>query len=132
MSQICIVGPNEHEADSIYSGSENHQSFLEKVIFKKIKTYSLRKKWGPIAELKKCIQEFRPNCIMVLDEAFSVNVLNAAIANYLAKNNTTVLFYSFENIKPIPPFQFLTENFSLESIWVFIRKTIRYLLADAL
>ena len=130
--ELCIVGPDEYEADAIYSGSVTDQSFSEKVIFKKIKTYSFRKKWGPVAEFKKCIQEFRPDCIIVLDEAFSVNVLNAAIANYLAKNRATVLFYSFENIKQTPPFRYLAEHFSVKSIWVFIRKTIRYLLADAL
>ena len=132
ISQLCIVGPNEYEADAIYSGSENDQSYPEKVIFKKIKTYSFRKKWGPISEFKKCIQEFKPDCIIVLDEAFSVNVLNAAIANYLAKNKATVLFYGFENIKQTPPLQFLASNFSLKNIWVFLRKSVRYLLADAL
>ena len=132
ISQLCIVGPDEYEADAIYSGSENNQSFPEKVIFKKIKTFSFRKKWGPIKEFKKCIQEFKPDCIIVLDEAFSVNVLNAAIANYLAKNKANVLFYGFENIKQTPPIQFLTSNFSLKNIWVFLRKTIRYFLADAM
>jgi glycosyltransferase involved in cell wall biosynthesis len=132
IGQLCIVGPENYEAESIYSGSRNNQSFSEKIIFQKIKTYSFRKKWGSISEFKKCIQEFRPDCIIVLDEAFSVNVLNAAIANYLAKNKATVLFYGFENIKQTPPFQFLAENFSLKNIWVFIRKTIRYFLADAL
>lgn len=132
ISQLFIVGPDEYDADVIYSGSANDQSFSEKVIFKKIKTYSFRKKWGPITEFKKCIQEFKPDCIIVLDEAFSVNVLNAAIANYLAKNKATVLFYGFENIKQTPPFQFLASNFSLKNVWVFFRKTIRYLLADIL
>lgn len=132
ISQLCIVGPDEYDADAIYSGSKNIESFPNNVTFKKIKTYSFRKKWGPISEFKKYIQEFKPDCIIVLDEAFSVNVLNAAIANYLTNNKATVLFYGFENIKQTPPFQFLAENFSLKNIWVFIRKTIRYFLADAL
>lgn len=132
ITQLCVVGPDEYEADAIYSGSENDQSFPEKVFFRKIKTYSFRKKWGPISEFKKCIQGFKPDCIIVLDEAFSVNVLNAAIANHWAKNEATVLFYGFENIKQTPPFRFLAENFSLKNIWVFIRKTIRYWIADAL
>ena len=132
ISQLCIVGPDEYEADAIYSGSENNQSFPEKVIFKKIKTYSFRKKWGPIKEFKKCIQEFKPDCIIVLDEAFSVNVLNAAIANSLASNKASVLFYGFENIKQTPPLQFLLENLSFKSFWIYLRKTIRYIFADAL
>lgn len=132
IGQLCIVGPDEYEADAIYSGSENNQSFPEKVIFKKIKTYSFRKKWGPISKFKRCIEEFKPDCIIILDEAFSVNVLNAAIANYLARNKASVLFYSFENIKQTPPIQFLASNFSLKNIWVFLRKTIRYFLADAM
>lgn len=131
ISQLCIVGPDKYEADAIYSGLKNTQSFPSNVTFKKIKTYSFRKKWGPVLEFKKCIQEFKPDCIIVLDEAFSVNVLNAAIANYLSNNKATVLFYGFENIKQTPPFQFLAENFSLRNIWLFIRKTIRYFLADA-
>jgi len=132
ITKLCIVGPDEYEADAIYSDAENTQSFPDKVTFKKIKTYSFRKKWGPISEFKKCIQEFKPDCIIVLDEAFSINVLNAAIANYLADNKATVLFYGFENIKQTPPFRFLAENFSLKNLLVFIRKTIRYFLADAL
>jgi len=132
ISQLCIVGPSEYEADAIYSGSKNTQAFPEKVIFKKIQTYFFRKNWGPISEFKKCIQEFKPECIIVVDEAFSVNVLNAAIANALLKNKATVLFYGFENIKQIPPFRFLVENFSLKNTWLFIRKTIRYLIGDAL
>jgi glycosyltransferase involved in cell wall biosynthesis len=132
ISQLCIVGPDEYEADAIYSGADNLSAFSDKIVFKKIKTYFFRKKWGPIFQFKKCIQEFKPACIIVLDEAFSINVLNAAIANYLAGNKATVLFYSFENIKQTPPFQFLIDNFSLKNVWVFIRKTIRYLIADAL
>lgn len=132
ISQLCIVGPDEYEADAIYSGSANTKTYPDKVVFRKIKTYSFRKKWGPISEFRKCIQEFKPDCIVVLDEAFSVNVLNAAIANYLSKNKATVLFYGFENIKQTLPFAFLADNFSLKSILVFLRKTMRYLLADAL
>jgi len=132
ISQLCIVGPDDYEADEIYSGSTNSKTYPDKVVFKKIKTYSFRKKWGPVTEFKKYIQEFKPDCIIVLDEAFSINVLNAAIANYLADTKATVLFYGFENIKQTPPFQFLVDNFSLKNLWVFFRKTVRYFLSDAL
>jgi len=132
ISQLCIVGPKDFESEAIYAGSQNATAYPEKITFKRIETYSFRKKWGPVSEFKKCIQDFKPECIIVLDEAFSINVLNMGLANYLAKNKATVLFYSFENIVQTPPVRFLLDNFSLKNIWVFIRKSVRYLLADAL
>ncbi len=132
ISELCIVGPKDFESEAIYAGSNNSADYPNKITFKRIETYSFRKKWGPVSEFKKCIEEFRPDCIIVLDEAFSINALNAGLANYLAKNQATVLFYSFENIIQRPPVRFLIENFSLSNVWVFLRKTVRYLLADAL
>lgn len=132
IGELCIIGPSQYEADSIYFDLKKTEDFPAKVCFKKINTYFFRKKWGPITEFKRCIQSFNPDCIIVLDEAFSINVLNAGIANFLTKNKATVLFYGFENIKQTPPFQFLASNFSLTNIGVFLRKTFRYLLIDAL
>ncbi|MBU3564472.1 glycosyltransferase [Polynucleobacter sp. MWH-HuK1] len=132
ISHLCIVGPKDFDSEAIYAGSQNTAAYSEKISFRRIETYSFRKKWGPVSQFKKCISEFKPDCIIVLDEAFSINTLNMGLANYLAKNKATVLFYSFENIVQTPPVRFLLENFSLKNIWVFIRKSIRYLLADAL
>ncbi len=132
ISQLCIVGPKNYEADAIYSEMINEEPFSEKILFERMQTYSLRKKWGPISEFKRCVKSFKPDCIIVLDEAFSINVLNAGIANFLTRNKATILFYGFENIKQTPPFQFLISNFSLTNIGVFLRKTFRYLLIDAL
>jgi glycosyltransferase involved in cell wall biosynthesis len=132
ISELCIVGPKDFESEAIYAGSDNSASYPNKITFKRIQTYSFRKKWGLVSEFKQCITEFRPDCIIVLDEAFSINTLNIGLANYLAKNQATVLFYSFENIIQRPPVRFLIENFSLRNIWIFLRKTARYLVADAL
>lgn len=132
ISELCIVGPKDFESEAIYAGSNNSADYPSKITFKRIETYSFRKKWGPVSEFKKCIQEFRPDSIIVLDEAFSINTLNMGLANYLANNKATVLFYSFENIIQKPPVRFLLDNFSLKNAWVFLRKTVRYLLADAL
>jgi glycosyltransferase involved in cell wall biosynthesis len=132
ISELCIVGPNDFESEAIYAGSNNSTSYPNKITFKRIQTYSFRKKWGPVSEFKQCIAEFRPDCIIVLDEAFSINTLNIGLANYLAKNEATVLFYSFENIIQTPPVRFLMANFSLKNIGVFLRKTVRYLFADVL
>ena len=132
ISELCIVGPNDFESEAIYAGSYNSTSYPNKITFKRIQTYSFRKKWGPVSEFKQCIAEFRPDCIIVLDEAFSINTLNIGLANYLAKNEATVLFYSFENIIQTPPVRFLMANFSLKNIGVFLRKTVRYLFADVL
>ncbi len=132
ISQLCIVGPKNYEADAIYSEMINEEPFSEKILFERMQTYSLRKKWGPISEFKRCVKSFKPDCIIVLDEAFSINVLNAGIANFLTRNKATILFYGFENIKQTPPFQFLASNFSLKNIGVFLRKTFRYILIDAL
>jgi glycosyltransferase involved in cell wall biosynthesis len=132
ISELCIVGPKDYESEAIYAGSNSSASYPNKIIFKKIQTYPFRKKWGPVFEFKKCIQEFQPDCIIVLDEAFSINVFNMGLANYLAKNKATVLFYSFENIIQAPPVRYLVQKFSLRTIWIFLRKTVRYLIADAL
>ncbi len=132
IGELCIIGPSQYEADSIYFDLKKTEDFPAKVCFKKINTYFFRKKWGPITEFKRCIQSFNPDCIIVLDEAFSINVLNAGIANFLTKNKATILFYGFENIKQTPPFEFLVSNFSLTNIGVFLRKTFRYLLIDVL
>jgi glycosyltransferase involved in cell wall biosynthesis len=132
ISELCIVGPKDFESEAIYAGSDNSASYPNKITFKRIQTYSFRKKWGPVSEFKQCITEFRPDCIIVLDEAFSINTLNIGLANYLAKNQATVLFYSFENIIQRPPVRFLIEYFSLRNIRIFLRKTARYFIADAL
>jgi glycosyltransferase involved in cell wall biosynthesis len=130
--ELCVVGPDQHEAEVIYAGLKNNAPYPMHVSFKKVKTYFFRKKWTPIFEFKKCIAQFQPDCIIVIDEAFSINVMNAGIANYLAKNKASVLFYSFENIIQKPPLKFFMENISLKNFWVFIRKTARYFLADGL
>lgn len=132
ISELCIVGPKEYEAEAIYAGSENAQSFTSHVTFKKIETYSFRKKWGPISEFKKCIHTFLPDCIIVLDEAFSINTLNIGIANMLTGNRAKVLFYGFENIYQTPPFQFLFQNPSFQNLFIFLRKSARYFFIDFL
>jgi len=132
ISELCIVGPKDFASEAIYAGSTNSAHYPNKIIFKRIQTYFFRKKWGPVFEFKKCIEEFRPNCIIVIDEAFSINTLNMGLANFLTNNQATVLFYSFENIIQMPPVRFLMANFSLKNIGVFLRKTVRYLFADAL
>jgi glycosyltransferase involved in cell wall biosynthesis len=132
ISQLSIVGPREYQADSIYAGSNTLDGFPEHVSFEKIRTYPFRKKWAPITGLKRCIKQHSPDCIIVVDEAFSVNTLNMGIANKFAGNNGKVFFYSFENIYQTPPFRFLRERFSIKNIFVFIRKTLRYCLLDFL
>jgi len=132
ISELCVVGPKEYSADSIYAGSKNANDYPPNIFFKKIETYSFRKKWGPISEFKRCIKEFQPDCIIVLDEAFSINVLNMGIANALAANQATLLFYGFENIIQTPPWKFLIENISLKNLYIFLRKTLRYIFVDFL
>jgi len=132
ITELCIIGPEKNDADSIYAGSQGNTIFPKHVHFEKISGYAVRDKWAPISELRRCIGRHSPNCIIVLDEAFSVNTLNMGIANVLCGSPAKVLFYGFENIFQTPPFQFLLQNLSFKNLAIFLRKTARYFLVDLL
>ena len=112
ISKLTVVGPEVTVTDSIFLNGVSDYSNLKKTEMIKIKTYSLRKKWGKFTEYYRIIKQFKPDLIIILDEALYLNVFNAGLSNYLLRNNAKVFFYGFENIDPAIPWKYLKQNFS--------------------
>jgi len=132
VESIIIAGPKISIPESIFSaGVLSGRKYHNSVAYQ-IETLKKRNKWAKIGAFKKIIRTHSPDLIVILDEALSVNVFNAGLANRLANNHGKVLFYGFENILQNIPWRYLLHKCDLPACWMFLRKSSRYLIFDRL
>jgi glycosyltransferase involved in cell wall biosynthesis len=127
---LTIVGPEKASSEAIFSAGEKSDQPYKKTKYEIVDTYNNRPKWCTLNAFRKVIRKTHPDKIIILDEALSVNVFNAALANRLENNNANVFFYGFENIMQTVPWRFLKKNFGKKAFKEFIRKSFRYLVFD--
>ena len=46
-------------------------------------TYAIRPRWSKFSSFKNAVRDHAPDLVIVLDEAMSINVLYAGLANYI-------------------------------------------------
>jgi glycosyltransferase involved in cell wall biosynthesis len=123
--KIIISGPKDTKVDSIFSVPTQNKSSYNKTIFLKLETYKFRPRFATIKSFYKAIKENNPDIIIVLDEAMSVNVFNAGLANYILGSYAKVFFYGFDNIPHKLPLKYLSGNIEIKSLLIFLKRTIR-------
>ena len=127
---LVIAGPPVATSEAIFSAGKHSVCPFEKATFRTLETYQTRPKWVKLTALRQVIRHEQPDLIIVMDEALSVNVFNAGMANWLEGNKAKVLFYGFENLNQSIPLKYLKENFGIKAVKDFFRKTFRYLVFD--
>lgn len=132
IKQLFIVGPKKSISHNIFKQGDSTLYSSNKIKFYRIDSYSINTKYCRLLSFYKIIKENKPDLIIILDEAMSVNVFNAALANKLARNQGRAVFYGFENIYQGIPIKYLKENFSVSSFKTFIRKSFRHFFIDLL
>jgi len=132
IDELIIGGPGNLETHEIFSSGSHSGNPYKKTKMIEFGTYAIRPRWSKFSSFKNAVRDYAPDLVIVLDEAMSINVLYAGLANYITGNNAQVVFYGFENIFQSTPLKFLLSEFSATSLMVFLRKTARYFLIDLL
>jgi glycosyltransferase involved in cell wall biosynthesis len=122
---VIIAGPENIKADAIFSVPTFSKYVYKKTEFILFKTYKYRPKFATIKSFYKAIKYNNPDLIIVLDEAMSLNVFNAGLANYLARNKAKVVFYGFDNIPHTLPWKYLIEKFNTKTLITFLKRAFR-------
>lgn len=134
ISQLTILYPKNRDHDLIYSasqGSDNNFLVSQNYDLIPVRSSRLRDKWGNFWDLFKLLRLKRPDYVIVLDEAYSVNVFFIGLAVKLLGLKAPVVCYGFENIIQSPPLSWWLKR-PLVRLPIFCRKTIRYCLIDRL
>jgi len=130
IDELTVCGPAQMEIHEIFSKGRHSATPFQKSVMIELPSYCIRGKWAKLSGFINVIRHHQPDLIIVLDEAMSVNVFNAGLANYLSGNKAKVFFYGFENIFQSIPFKFLYVNFSASSLMTFLRKSFRFIFFD--
>lgn len=130
---LTICGPaHRHGAASIYTVSESLPTDTpcgaDEI---RTKSYWWMETTTTFQEWRKLIRERRPEILVICDEALSLNVLLAGIANRLYGNGV-VLFYGFENLVQKPNWKELVANPTFGVLRKTIRKLIKATIIDRL
>ena len=130
VEESVLLGPRSSTTEAIFNQHNKDGAVLRKTKLIQVKTYPGRPLWCRFSEYIKYITECQPDLIIILDEALSMNVLLAGLANKKTARTAKVLFYGFENIYSAMPFGFLREKPNAIGFVTFLRKTIRFWLLD--
>ena len=133
ISKLTVVYPEGRGQDEIFSaGGDGSMTPLSNAFeMLGVRSSHLRTKWGNFFDLQKVINTQKPDYVIVLDEAYSINTFLIGLAVKVSRLKSPVVCYGFENIEQSPPFKwFLGEP--LKRAWPFIRKTLRYVFIDKL
>lgn len=99
VSEVLLLGPRSRKnVASIFTVPDSAPACLRKSRFVPVNTFAIHEKTCTLGEWARHVRAFQPDLIVVLDEAFSANVLAAAIVNRLFGHGV-VMFYGFENTK---------------------------------
>lgn len=134
VTNLTVVFPSGRGDDLIFSASsaqstkKNYFPQFEQVT---VRSSRLRPKWGRFTDLLDIMKSRKPQYVIVVDEAYSLNTLLIGLAARMSRTKAIVVCYAFENIPQEPPFKWFYKH-PLTHLWPFIRKTARYLLIDCL
>lgn len=132
ISHLTVIYPEGRGQDAIFSaGSDLRSTLFSDFEMIGVRSSRLRTKWGNFFDLYHVIASQKPDYVIVLDEAYSINALMIGIAVKLCGLKIPVVCYGFENIDQSPPLKWFCQD-PLKRLWPFIRKTLRYLLIDQL
>lgn len=95
----------------------------------KTRCYSWRETICTFTEWRRLIVEHKPDILVVCDEALSLNVLLAGIANRIYGNGI-VLFYAFENIIQRPAWSEFWGRRDAKALAQLLRKMFRSIVID--
>ncbi len=132
---VVICGPSDRRGvASVFNVNEVNPHGVSKVssgTSKEIKThsYSWRETICTFAEWRRLIVEHKPDILVVCDEALSLNVLLAGVANRIYGNGI-VLFYAFENIVQKPTWSDLWMRRDATALLRILRKFVRTTIID--
>ena len=132
IKEAVLLGPRSSTDEAIF----NQQMPAEETInFKKtkllrVKTYPHKPLWCKLSEYVKYIKKYRPNLILIVDEALSMNVFLAGLANQAASTSAKVIFYGFDNIYSGVPADFFRTHPSIDRLIILLKKTARFWLLD--
>ncbi len=130
--EIVLAGPScRTNAAAIFTvhGSRRPSAMME--IAERTGSYRWRETVCTFSEWRRLIKQHRPDIVVVADEAMSLNVLLASVANRVYGNGI-VLFYAFENIAQGASWQTFLKRPSLSNLRICLLKTFRVLLVDRL
>ncbi|BDT74653.1 glycosyltransferase family 4 protein [Polynucleobacter sp. KF022] len=133
ISQLTVVYPEGRGQDPIFSVSSESDELLYPKAYEMVGVRSsrLRIKWGNFFDLQKVIATQKPDYVIVLDEAYSINAFLIGLAVKVSGLRIPVVCYGFENINQSPPFKWFLRD-PLKHFLPFIRKTLRYIFVDKL
>lgn len=128
--KIVVVGPaRRSSAAAIFTVAGKAKSSVEGGKAERTKSYRWRETACTFSEWRRLIKRHRPDVIVVADEAMSLNVLLAALANWMYGKGI-VLFYGFENIKQGVGWPSFFRAPSFDRLRSCLVKTLRFLLLD--
>lgn len=130
-ARVALCGPavRRNAASVFLIEGASRQGLSELSGEYKTKSYVWRETICTLREWKRIITSERPDIMVVCDEALSLNVLFAGIANRLY-GNAVVLFYGFENIIQKPSWSELSKRPTFSGFRKFLRETIRAVVID--
>ena len=130
--EIVIAGPARRaNAAAIFTVLGKTESSVAKGTVERTKSYRWRETACTFSEWCRLIRRYRPDVVIVADEAMSLNVLLASIANRVYGRGI-VLFYAFENIRQGAGWRIFFRKPSLHSLRSCLLKSMRFLLLDRL
>ena len=132
VEEAILLGPRSSTTDLIFNQqrANGQTTTLKKTKLLRVKTYPGRPLWCKLSEYIKYISTYRPDMVVVIDEALSMNVLLAGLATKATSASAKVIFYGFDNIYTTAPFNFLRAQPTVGRLLTFLKKTARFWLLD--
>ena len=130
--EIVVAGPARRaNAAAIFTVHGSRQSSALKEASDRTDSYRWRETVCTLSEWRRLIRRYQPDIVIVADEAMSMNVLLASVANRVYGNGI-VLFYAFENIVQGAGWRGFLERPSVGKLKSCLLKSLRVLLLDRL
>ena len=134
-SAVLICGPSHRKAGAsvfyVDDTAPDCPPNPSKVISQEVKTrcYSWRETLCTFTEWRRLILTHKPDILVICDEALSLNVFLAGVANRIYGRGV-VLFYAFENIIQRPDWREVWVCRDAKVLMNFLRKLARTVLVD--
>lgn len=98
ISDLVVAGPARRaQAAKIFTAAGKAPRSMTRAVEERTRSYGWRETACRFGEWRRLIRKYDPEVVIVADEALSLNVLLAAVANGLYGHGV-VLFYGFENL----------------------------------
>ena len=132
IEEAVLLGPRSSTAEAIFNqqGPAEEITNLKKTKLLRVKTYRSRPLWCTFSEYANYIKKYRPDLILIVDEALSMNVFLAGLASKITSVSAKVIFYGFDNIYSGIPTNFFQVRPGIDRLLTLLKKTARFWLLD--